>query len=381
MTPCPAIPPRESAQRILVTAQALLEEPVVQVVLDALGGFVLVLNEARQILAMNPEALLAMGIHDSEPMLGLRPGDALGCASALRSPDGCHTGPNCPSCGAYLALMQADRNDVATVGECFLLREKAHRLEKAEFRVKATPIRLGRQRVFILVLQDISDQRAKASLERLFYHDLQNTVQALQGWCELLQQPTARVERVGQQLLQLTERLNREISCQRMMAHAEMGTLQVRPEVVSAAGLLLELEAYFEGHAVSQGRSLRMAPTSVLSLCVDSALLMRVLVNMVKNALEAIEPGETVDVRLEVEQGRPVFRVTNPGQLAPEVAAGLFQRTFSTKGTRGRGYGTYSMKLLGEAYLGGEVGFVQDSENRRIEFYIRLHESVNRLAI
>jgi signal transduction histidine kinase len=44
--------------------------------------------------------------------------------------------------------------------------------------------------------------------------------------------------------------------------------------------------------------------------------------------------------------------------MAPEVQARIFQRSFSTKAQRGRGLGTYSMKLLGERYLGGAVSFV-----------------------
>jgi hypothetical protein len=52
-----------------------------------------------------------------------------------------------------------------------------------------------------------------------------------------------------------------------------------------------------------------------------------------------------------------VFVVENPGCLTPEVADRIFQRSFSTKAKRGRGLGTYGMKLLGEDHLGGTVSF------------------------
>jgi len=35
----------------------------------------------------------------------------------------------------------------------------------------------------------------------------------------------------------------------------------------------------------------------------------------------------------------------------------VFQRSFSTKGGRGRGVGTYSARLLAERYLGGRLSF------------------------
>ena len=44
--------------------------------------------------------------------------------------------------------------------------------------------------------------------------------------------------------------------------------------------------------------------------------------------------------------------------MPDEVQLQLFQRSFSTKGQTGRGIGTYSMKLLGERYLGGRVEFI-----------------------
>jgi hypothetical protein len=41
-----------------------------------------------------------------------------------------------------------------------------------------------------------------------------------------------------------------------------------------------------------------------------------------------------------------------------EVQLQIFQRSFSTKADRGRGIGTYSVKLFVERYLKGTVGFV-----------------------
>jgi sensor histidine kinase regulating citrate/malate metabolism len=49
----------------------------------------------------------------------------------------------------------------------------------------------------------------------------------------------------------------------------------------------------------------------------------------------------------------------------------IFQRSFSTKGDRGRGVGTYSIKLLGEQYLQGATGFESDAANGTT-FWLRL---------
>lgn len=93
------------------------------------------------------------------------------------------------------------------------------------------------------------------------------------------------------------------------------------------------------------------------ALWTDPQLLLRILGNMVKNALEGTAPGQTVRLSCARRDGNVVFTVHNPGVMPPEVQLQMFQRSFSTKSQAGRGIGTYSMKLLGERYLGGTVDF------------------------
>jgi signal transduction histidine kinase len=86
----------------------------------------------------------------------------------------------------------------------------------------------------------------------------------------------------------------------------------------------------------------------------------RVLGNMVTNALEATPTGGTVRLWCRRHGGRLRFCVHNQGEIPREVALRVFQRHFSTKGGSGRGLGTYAMKLLGERHLGGTVDFETD---------------------
>jgi CheY-like chemotaxis protein len=82
---------------------------------------------------------------------------------------------------------------------------------------------------------------------------------------------------------------------------------------------------------------------------------------MLKNAFEAAEPGAEVGLQLEFDGGAPRFTVRNPGAMPDYVQARLFERSFSTRSSVGRGIGTYSMKLFGERYLGGAVGFTSNA--------------------
>ncbi len=59
--------------------------------------------------------------------------------------------------------------------------------------------------------------------------------------------------------------------------------------------------------------------------------------------------------------------------MADDVRLQIFQRSFSTKGG-GRGIGTYSMKLLTEKYLHGEIHFTSTNP-KGTTFYIEIQNS------
>jgi hypothetical protein len=73
--------------------------------------------------------------------------------------------------------------------------------------------------------------------------------------------------------------------------------------------------------------------------------------------VEASVTGETITLSAHREGPSLRFQVHNPGEIPEEIRSRIFQRSFSTKGTVGRGLGTYAMKLFGEGVLHGRVGF------------------------
>ena len=92
---------------------------------------------------------------------------------------------------------------------------------------------------------------------------------------------------------------------------------------------------------------------------------------MVKNALEATPEGGVVKAWVEQRPEGCELRVWNAGAIARDTAIQIFKRSFTTKAGRGRGLGTFSMKLFGERYLGGVVGFTS-TEDKGTTFFIRL---------
>ncbi|MPN18941.1 hypothetical protein SDC9_166306 [bioreactor metagenome] len=91
---------------------------------------------------------------------------------------------------------------------------------------------------------------------------------------------------------------------------------------------------------------------------------------MLKNALEASAPGDTVTLNASSADDKVVFEVHNKGYIQTNVQLQIFNRFFSTK-DNGRGLGTYSTRLLAEKYLHGKVYFTT-SEEDGTSFFLEL---------
>ena len=98
----------------------------------------------------------------------------------------------------------------------------------------------------------------------------------------------------------------------------------------------------------------------------DISLLLRVLCNMIINAVEASEKNDIVSLWSEQKNERIDFCVWNSQVIPPEISKRIFQRNFSTKTQAVRGIGTYRMKLFGENILGGKVSFSSSKGNGTI---------------
>jgi hypothetical protein len=81
--------------------------PVIDALVASVSGLLAVLNEHRQIVALNDTLLNAIGVKDSGEVLGLRPGEAIRCVHADELAGGCGTSRYCSTCGAAIAIVSA----------------------------------------------------------------------------------------------------------------------------------------------------------------------------------------------------------------------------------------------------------------------------------
>jgi signal transduction histidine kinase len=210
----------------------------------------------------------------------------------------------------------------------------------------------------VFVALDISHEKRRQALEHIFLHDIHNVACGL-SWCiDFLQKATPdEREQHLDDIRRLCRELNEEIGAQRTLLRAESGELVLTPAKVGSLGLLQDAVDLYRGHPVAQGRILRVDDQARDATVVsDRILLLRVVCNLIKNALEASQAGHTVTAGCAADGNVAEFWVHNEGFMPRDVQLQVFQRSFSTKGI-GRGLGTYSVRLLTERYLKGSVSF------------------------
>jgi signal transduction histidine kinase len=351
-------------------ATLCLDDPMLQAVLGTVDSYAVVLNAQRQMLAANPVLLQALADEDPASCRGLRLGEAVGCVHAKEGPDGCGSSRACTRCGALLAVLAAQETRQTATGECLISTQRGGRWQAMEFAVRAHPITVANHPLTLLTLQDISSKKRREALERIFIHDLQDSLQGLRSWTTMLQASGAEATVIAEGILDVAGSLAAKVESQARLLRAESGELVPKAHTVSPDFVLNEV---FGCLSTDQAARLIRLPTAPEPLLIhtDPEILCRILTKMTINALEALPLGGQAQIWYECQSGCPTFVVQNPGCMSPEVVDHVFQRSFSTKAGPGRGLGTYAMKLLGETILGGRVGFTTSwAEGTR--FFIEL---------
>ena len=361
---------REPLEEVAREAKVLEQVPLLAETLNAMPYMVMVLNPRRQIVAAN-EALLRLLGTAASAVSGRRPGEAMGCLWSTEGSEGCGTGKHCAACGAVQAVLESGRSNQRVVRECRILTGKEGETTALDLRVTATPFRVGNERYILLAAEDISQSKRLSVLQRTFFHDVLNTAGCIQGYLRFLDRDGSSRQDVQQRLGKLTVQIVTEIQAQRDLLAAEAGEYQLQSVPLRTSELLDELCVQYQGHTAAADRTITITSCSDQVIVSDKRLLLRVLGNMVKNALEASNQGDTVSVACTRNDENVTFTVHNATVMPEEVQLQVFQRSFSTKAQSGRGIGTYSMKLFGETYLAGKVGFTS-TPSEGTTFYLSI---------
>ncbi len=346
-------------EEVSATRRRILSDATLQSLIDALPDYVLVLNRERQVVSANTRLLDAFGF-SIEQILAARSGEALGCIFSTAGTDGCGTSSNCSVCGTLLSILESQEHKVRSCHECHLslARDGGSSLD---LEVTAAPATVDGISLTVCILRDISDQKRRSILERVFFHDVINTAGGIHGIASMLVENAElspeKERQYKEWMVHLSNRLIDEINHQRKLLAAERGEFIPEMGIVDVPGLIREIHALYASHDIAEGRNLILGTIAPSLIESDAAILRRILGNLVKNAMEASGRGETITLSSTDDGDTITFAVHNPGVMPQEVQLQVFQRSFSTKGSTGRGIGTYSVRLFGERYLKGKVSF------------------------
>jgi signal transduction histidine kinase len=355
--------PRRSSRRAIVkTAREIAATPLVRQMLEAFPGAAVLLDANRQIVASNERARALFGGVQPAEIRGLRLGEAIECEYARTTPAGCGTSPACAQCGAGGAICEAGLSQLRASRECRVTALNKGRRVWMDLRVQVTPVELAGHRLRLVALEDIAHEKRRDILERIFFHDVLGTANAVHGLARMLCEaaPEKAVE-LASALVRSSRQMLEEIQAQRDLMRAEHGDLEIVAENVAVNSVLESVRQQYNWSPLAEGREI-VCPVSPGSLRTDRVQLVRSLGNLVRNALEAIAAGERVTLSAERANPGVLFKVANPGEIPARLQTQIFQRSFSTKSARGRGVGTYSVKLIVEQYLNGKVSFTSSAQ-------------------
>ncbi len=361
---------RATPQQVRADLDGMLSNPLITRLLDSFPEPVAVLNQQRQIVLANDKMVCMLG-RPLKQVAGMRPGEALGCIYSRETEKGCGASEACQVCGGARAILDSQYSDAPVSGDCHIRVRSAAGEAALDVRVWATPLKeFGAFTVF--AFRDISDEKRRAVLERTFFHDVLNTATGLLGLIQLCADETGLASRETTRLAAAAaEELIEDLRASRDLLAAEHGELVAELREVGVDQLLAEVNAFHSRIEVARDKPLALPQVSAAAtVWTDRVLFRRVLANLVRNALEASAPGQTVTMGFEV-RNLPTFFVHNQSAMTKEVQLQIFQRSFTTKPGRGRGIGTYSSKLLTERYLGGAVTF-SSSPGEGTTFFIAL---------
>lgn len=362
---------RASADELAASIARLAHHPLLQTVLEVAGVSIAILNKHRQILFANGQFLAETGATGAS-IVGQRAGEAFGCIHARQRPGGCGTASACGSCGSVLAVLSSQRTRGVVERDCFMSVVRDDLLQGRELKVRASRLDLDGEELTVLAMRDMSADKRREALESVFLHDVGNTIAGLQGWLRALENGTQDRDHALARIRLLADRLGREVEDHRTLIEAENGSLELKLSDVDVDATLDTAAATLDGHPLARRRRLviRRRPLAG-AIVTDESLLVRILVNMMKNALEATPEGGVVEAWADATDEGVEVRVWNEGVIPTSIASQVFKRSFTTKPGGGRGLGTFSMKLFGEHYLRGAVGF-ESGAGAGTTFFIRL---------
>jgi hypothetical protein len=358
-------------KQIFADVKLIYKARYIKALLDSIPNTTIILNKNYQMVFGNGAYFEDFTSETYSNKIGLRPGDLLGCIHGIEDPGGCGTTRYCKYCGFLAVILKSQKTGNRAQGEARISSDINKETSAYDFMVTASPLTIKSKPYTLVTLNDISSEKRKEALERIFFHDLLNKAGGLSWFFENIKFPSGSGETKSmiEIAANLSSEIVEEINVYRSIMEAETGELNVVWTDLHSEEVIENVVKQINCHTVSYEKHIKILPESEkVTILTDYYLLNRILMNMLKNALEATSRNGTVTISCRRIDNSVRFSVHNDRVMDENVSQQVFQRSFSTKGS-GRGLGTYSMKLLGERYLNGKISF-ESKEEKGTTFWV-----------
>ncbi|GAB7078976.1 hypothetical protein JCM14635_06490 [Megalodesulfovibrio paquesii] len=206
----------------------------------------------------------------------------------------------------------------------------------------------------------------REEVDRITRHDLKNPLAAIISLPRLLlEEGEGRLDQEQRRALELIHdtgwRMLRMINLSLDLFKMERGVYQYTPVPVDLVDVTADVLA--QARPAAQERNLQLVQLCEEGACDlpsakdrfkalgEELLIFSMLSNLVTNALEASDNGQTVTVRLERSLHWVVCSVHNQGTVPDDIRDHLFEKFVTTK-PGGTGLGCYSARLMAETMRG-----------------------------
>ncbi|MCX8083359.1 MAG: HD domain-containing protein [Calditerrivibrio sp.] len=319
-------------------------------VINNIDDMILILDTDRRIIFVNRRVLEYFN-KPLDQILNKKPGELFDCIHG--NDDQCGTTIFCKNCKGNTAINNAIKG-IYSISTCEI---KTNRSDTMKFNISTVPIKTDKGEYIMYILKGFDEQNRKI-MDKIFYHDLINVVGTTYSLLEAYKKGHLKMNADLLDILSNNIGLAyQEIEAQRFLTMAQQNNITTHFDDFSTHFIINNIKSIFShiNHITFE------FICEVDRIFADKILLNRIVMNMVKNAIEASNIEKTITVKFYGDD--KFFRVSvhNPEYIPEDIQKKIFKEVFTTK-KEGNGLGTFCIKLLTEKYLGGHCSFISTLE-------------------
>ncbi len=350
---------RSNEELIKMESELIKKTDLFTSLINSLQDFIIIMSTDLEIIFANKSFIEFTCLKDSSEIIGKRICEIVKCTRSDEKVFNYNDITLCDNCSITQSVLKSLNEGITVQTESTLKLKTGNTMD---FQITTLPLEAENNKLVVCLMRDISEQNRKKSILRIFIHDILNSAGALQQCLNLMD--LHNLTEASEILLlsrNISDNLIDEITSQRLLLEAENNEYEPNVTIFDSCDILDMVTDKSTYNFISGNKEIQITQSEHVSISSDKTLLSRVVFNLLKNALEATSSGGTVELSC-VKRGNEIeYIVKSENVIPPDIQPLIFSRTFSTKG-KGRGIGTYSIKLLTDKYLKGKISFESNEE-------------------